>query len=197
MGEEEVVERRIRHTARDSHEEAESCAAVCNAERIKENADSRNREERQQNAEVGAAVRQHFRARAEEREHRAEKSPQKEREHRTNRERRHRDPCEPLPREQRLAFAERFRDERRAAGCEHDGEAIEEVDRGIDDVRRSERRRAGIAADEDAVRDGIEGDDEHHPDGRSREAQKAGRRESLRERRHTVLGCFHDKSFLS
>ena len=180
--EEQVVEARVRQARKHGDDEALYRPSVCDEEGVEENHERGEREERQQRVEVAAAVRHELRRGAEQHEQAVAGG---------NRQRgqcygehgcRHGDHREALARELRLVLAEILGDKSRAARGQHDGEAEDDVDGGVDDIGGGQRVAAGIAPDEDAIRHRVERDDDHHADGRRGKAQQAAEPEPAGER---------------
>lgn len=156
VGEEEVVEARVRQPCQHRDAEALHRPAVGDEECVEEDHQRGKGEEGQQGVEIAAAVREQLWRSAEQEEQPISCGNGENGQGRGERDGSHGDQCEAAACGRRFPFAEILGDEGRAARGQHDREAEHEVDDGVDDVRGGQRIAASKAADEDAVRHRVE-----------------------------------------
>ena len=82
------------------------------------------------------------------------------------------DEGEPSARKLAITLSQSPGNQRRATGGEHNGQPQYQIEGRIDYIGSRQSVTANVAANEDPIGDGIEGDDNHHADGRSRKLQQ-------------------------
>ena len=82
------------------------------------------------------------------------------------------DEGEPSARKLAITLSQSPGNQCRATGGEHNGQPQYKIEGRIDDIGSRQSVTANVAANEDPISDGIEGDDNHHADGRSRKLQQ-------------------------
>ena len=71
-----------------------------------------------------------------------------------------------------IAGAQRHGNKGAAARADHEAEAAQHLDIGVDEVQRRKRRFTCIVRDKEAVHDGVDGGKDHHDNGRCRKFQQ-------------------------